>query len=82
MKEEALKNFDALIRGKLSSGGDIFEAGYLNGIINSIGQNIVVKVEDVEIITLFHVSEKEVVKFGVKVDKFEVVPYSKSDFNN
>ena len=81
MKEEALKNFDLLIRGKIQQ-NDGNEGGYFNTLINNIGQNITVKIEDIEIIYLFHVSESEIVKLGLRVDKIELKPYTKFDFNN
>jgi len=55
LKKEALKNFDQLIKNQAKDEEVETGGGYLTSLINNIGQKISLKIQDVEVMYIFHV---------------------------
>jgi len=81
LKKEALKNFDLLVKSKKNDDSN-GEGGYFTNLINNIGQNITIKLKDIELVYIFHISNREIVKFGLKLGCLELKPCPKELFSN
>jgi hypothetical protein len=82
LKKQALKDFDQLVKGKIKTSNEEGEGGFFTTLVNNVGQNITIKLSDIEFVYIFHISNKEIVKFGLVVDNIELGPCPKSLFNN
>jgi Vacuolar protein sorting-associated protein len=58
LKRESLKNFDKFLEGKIETGeNDSGPAGFLTNLINKVGQNLRIKLSDIEVVYMFYVKK-------------------------